>query len=99
MSVPITINARGLLHLHFTTPPLVKKKLLWFRCIATCLQGVRQHSKMADLKKSRSAIRIKSSEKERRKSASKRDSATTREKHKSVSSLNFVSFVDSAGKR
>ena len=26
MSVPITINARGLLHLHFTTPPLVKKK-------------------------------------------------------------------------
>lgn len=38
---------------------------------------------MADAKKSRSAIRIKSSEKERKKSASKRDSATTRDKHKS----------------
>ena len=74
-------------------------KQIWFRCIATCLPGVRQHSKMADAKKSRSAIRIKSSEKERKKSASKRDSATTRDKHKSVSSLNIVSSVKSAGER
>ncbi|KAJ7385509.1 hypothetical protein OS493_015080 [Desmophyllum pertusum] len=35
---------------------------------------------MADTKKSRSAIRIKSSERERKRSASKRDSATTRNK-------------------
>lgn len=38
---------------------------------------------MAELKKSRSAIRIKSSEKERKKSASKRDSATARTKAQS----------------
>ncbi|KAK2558549.1 Ciliary-associated calcium-binding coiled-coil protein 1 [Acropora cervicornis] len=38
---------------------------------------------MAEPKKSRSAIRIKSSEKERRKSASKRDSATSRNKPQS----------------
>lgn len=63
-----------------------------------CVPGVRQHSKMADTRKSRSGIRIKSSEKERKKSASKRDSATTRDKSKSVSNLNFLSFLESAGK-
>ena len=47
--------------------------------------------KMADTKKSRSAIRIKSSE--RKRSASKRDSATTRNKNQSVSNLPFSTFT------
>ena len=47
--------------------------------------------KMADTKKSRSAIRIKSSE--RKRSASKRDSATTRNKNQSVSNLPFANFT------
>ena len=63
------------------------------------LQPVALHSnnyprsifKMADTKKSRSAIRIKSSE--RKRSASKRDSATTRNKNQSVSNLPFSNFT------
>lgn len=55
-----------------------------------CHPGVRPFSKMAE-KKSRSAIRIKSSERERKKSAAKRDSATNRNKGQSVSV--FVIFM------
>lgn len=55
-----------------------------------CHPGVRPYSKMAE-KKSRSAIRIKSSERERKKSAAKRDSATNRNKGQSVSV--FVMFM------
>lgn len=55
-----------------------------------CHPGVRPYSKMAE-KKSRSAIRIKSSERERKKSAAKRDSATNRNKGQSVSV--FVIFM------
>jgi len=48
---------------------------------------------MAEPKKSRSAIRIKSSEKERRKSASKRDSATSRNKPQSEEEAEKVSLA------
>lgn len=74
-----------------TYPSLSLRKFIdKYRCIATS-DPVFAAFKMADAKKSRSAIRIKSSERERKKSASKRDSATTRNKNQSVSIL--VPFV------